>query len=102
MELRVYPGADADFTIYEDDNNTYAYEKGAYATIPIHWNDAARTLTIAGRQGQFPEMLESRSFEVVFVGDGHGTGIGMTTQPDQIVHYDGKPVSVTQQVDTQR
>src|ERR1700761_7261928 len=46
IELRIYPGADADFSLYEDDNNTYAYEHGAFATIPIHWNDAAHTLTI--------------------------------------------------------
>src|SRR6202012_5694915 len=44
IELRVYPGADGDFTIYEDENDTYDYEKGAYATIPLHWADARRTL----------------------------------------------------------
>lgn len=93
IELRVYPGADGDFTLYEDDNNTYDYEKGAYATIPIHWNDAARTLTIGDRKGQFPSTLASRSFQIVFVGDGHGTGIDPTTHPDQIVHYDGKSSS---------
>jgi alpha-D-xyloside xylohydrolase len=40
IELRVYTGADGDFTLYEDENDNYNYEKGAYATIPIHWNDA--------------------------------------------------------------
>jgi alpha-D-xyloside xylohydrolase len=94
IELRVYPGADADFSIYEDDNNTYDYEKGAYATIPIHWDDAARTLTIGDRRGQFPGMLTSRSFQVVFVGDGHGIGIDPTAQPDAIVHYEGKSINV--------
>ena len=95
IELRVYPGADGDFTLYEDDNNTYAYEKGAYATIPIHWNEAAQTLTLGARKGQFPGMLESRTFQVVFAGDGHGTGIDVTTEPDQVVHYDGQSLSVT-------
>ena len=51
IELRVYPGADGDFTLYEDENDTYNYEKGAYAIIPFHWDDAKRTLTIGERKG---------------------------------------------------
>ena len=53
-EIRVYPGADAKFTIYEDDNETYNYEKGQRATVELVWNDAARTLTVGKRQGSFP------------------------------------------------
>ncbi|MBV9759890.1 MAG: DUF5110 domain-containing protein [Acidobacteriaceae bacterium] len=95
IELRVYPGADGDFNLYEDDNNTYAYEKGAYATVAMHWDDASRTLTIGDRKGQFPGMLGSRTFRLVLVGDGHGTGIDPTTQADHVVQYDGKAVSVS-------
>ncbi len=40
IELRIYPGADGDFTLYEDSGDGYGYERGAHATIPIHWNDA--------------------------------------------------------------
>jgi alpha-D-xyloside xylohydrolase len=96
IELRVYPGADGDFMLYEDDNTTYDYEKGAYATIPVHWNDANRTLTIGDRKGQYPGMLQQRSFRVVFVGPGHGAGIDATGQPDKVVQYDGKSLSITQ------
>ena len=35
IELRVYPGADGSFTLYEDENDNYNYEKGVYATIPL-------------------------------------------------------------------
>ena len=42
IELRIYRGADGDFTLYEDENDNYNYEKGAYATIPLHWDDAAQ------------------------------------------------------------
>jgi alpha-D-xyloside xylohydrolase len=94
IELRVYRGADADYSLYEDENDNYDYEKGAFATIPLHWNDAAHTLTIGDRKGQFPGMLASRSFQVVFVGDGHGTGID-PSRPDKVVQYDGKSVSIT-------
>ena len=54
IELRIYPGADGDFTLYEDENDNYNYEKGVYATIPLHWDDKAQTLTIGDRKGQFP------------------------------------------------
>ena len=71
IRLYVYAGADADFTLYEDDGLTYAYEKGAFSTIPIHWDDASRTLTIGERAGSFPEMLQERSFHVVVIDPAH-------------------------------
>jgi alpha-D-xyloside xylohydrolase len=97
IELRVYRGADADFTIYEDENDTYNYEKGAYATIPLHWNDSAKQLTIGERAGEFLGMLKERNFRVVFVGDGRGVGIPAVIdpgRPDATVHYDGHAVVV--------
>lgn len=95
MELRVYSGADASFTIYEDENDNYNYEKGARATIRIDWDDAGRRLTIGERQGQFPGMLKARTFRIVFVGDNHGNGIEPTAQSDKTVDYSGKSVTVT-------
>ena len=65
LEVRVYPGADATFTLYEDEGDGYAYEKGVYATILFTWNDRLRTLTIGQRQGQYPGMLTQRQFNVV-------------------------------------
>jgi alpha-D-xyloside xylohydrolase len=94
LELRVYRGANAAFTLYEDENDTYNYEKGAYATIPMAWDDGAKTLTIGERKGSFPGMLASRTFRVVFVGEGHGAGIGATPQADRVVQYSGSPVTV--------
>ena len=94
IELRIYRGADASFTLYEDENDTYNYEKGAYATIQFEWNEAAQTLTIGGRQGSYPGMPSSRQFKVVFVADGHGAGIGATAKADRAVAYAGKAVTV--------
>jgi alpha-D-xyloside xylohydrolase len=94
IELRVYRGADGSFTLYEDENDSYDYEKGAYATIPMHWDEGARSLTIGERKGQFPGMLETRTFRVVFVGEGHGAGIGQTAQPDKVVQYSREAQSV--------
>jgi alpha-D-xyloside xylohydrolase len=69
LELRIYPGADAEFVLYEDENDNYNYEQGICSTIRIQWNDSNRTLTIGDRQGKFPGMLEKRTFQVVLIGE---------------------------------
>jgi alpha-D-xyloside xylohydrolase len=89
IELRVYPGADGSFTLYEDENDNYDYEKGVYATIAFHWDDASRRLTIDDRKGSFPGMLPERTFDIVVVGKDHGTGVGTTDNPDKVVTYQG-------------
>jgi alpha-D-xyloside xylohydrolase len=95
IEVRVYRGANGDFTLYEDENDTYNYEKGAYSTILFSWDDATHTLTIGDRTGSFPGMLEKRAFRVVFVTENHGTGGGLTENADRTVRYLGKKISVT-------
>ena len=94
IELRVFTGADGDFTLYEDENDGYNYERGVHATIPLHWDEAKKTLTIGAREGKFPGMLESRTFRVVFVGPGHGGGDGLTAEADKVVKYSGAAVEV--------
>ncbi len=70
LELRIYPGADADFTLYEDEGDNYNYEHGQYTTIAMHWDDRTHTLTIGQRQGQYPGMLSARRFIVRVAGSG--------------------------------
>ncbi len=65
LELRIYPGADVTFTLYEDEGDNYNYEKGAYTTILIRWSERAKTLTISERKGSYPGMLQKRQFTVV-------------------------------------
>jgi len=95
IELRIYRGADGDFTLYEDENDGYNYEKGVYATIPFHWDDAKQMLTIGERKGAFPGMLTVRRFQIVFVGGGHGLGITAESKPDKVATYSGKQIAVT-------
>ena len=94
VELRVYRGADGAFTLYEDQGDNYGYEKGAFATIPLTWNEAAGTLTIGARNGKFPGMLKERTFRVVFVSENHGSGGDETERADATVKYAGKVVAV--------
>jgi len=95
IELRVYHGADGEFTLYEDENDNYNYEKGIHATISFRWDDAQRVLTIGDREGEFPGMLASRTFHVVFVGEHHGVGIAPSDHADKTVQYSGKQIMVT-------
>lgn len=94
IELRVYPGANGSYVLYEDENDNYDYEKGLYATIPITWNDSSQTLTIGSRSGEFPGMRKDRTFRVVVVRPGHGGGLDMTLQPDRNVSYTGDEKTV--------
>ena len=74
----------------------YNYEKGEYAVIPFHWDDARHSLTIGDRKGQFLGMLDQRSFQIVLVRENHGVGIGPEDQPDRVVQYSGKQITVIQ------
>jgi alpha-D-xyloside xylohydrolase len=94
IELRITPGADADFTLYEDEGDNYEYEHGAYSEIPIHWNDKRRTLTLGERRGRFPGMLAHRTFHVVIVREGHGAGIEWSSAPDATLEYVAKAAAV--------
>jgi alpha-D-xyloside xylohydrolase len=94
IELRVYRGADGDFTLYEDEGDSYDSEKGVYATIPLHWDEAKQTLTIGERKGKFPGMLEKRTFRIVFVRENHGVGIAPESTADKTVTYAGTRVEV--------
>lgn len=83
LELRVYPGANANFCLYEDEGDNYNYEKGQYAEIPMTWNDAKHTLVIGKRKGQFKGMLQTRKFTVV-----------LPNGQKKMITYSGKQVSV--------
>ena len=65
LELRVYPGADGSFVLYEDEGDNYNYEKGVFSTITFQWNDKSKLLTIGARQGSYPGMLLKRQFTIV-------------------------------------
>lgn len=65
VELRVYPGDDASFALYEDEGDNYNYEKGAYSIINMEWDDDDRTLVIGKRKGEFEGMQKERQFRIV-------------------------------------
>jgi alpha-D-xyloside xylohydrolase len=94
IELRIYAGANGDFSLYEDEGDSYRYVDGAHAVIPMHWDDAARTLTIDARVGSFAGMAKEHRFNVVLVRPGHGVGGGVTEAADKAVRFDGSSVAL--------
>ena len=94
IELRIYPGVDGTFTLFEDEGDTYNYEKGNYSTIVFTWNNETSTLTIGKRKGSFKDMLQSRTFKVVIVRPDHGIGVDITMNPNRVIRYTGEVVTV--------
>ena len=89
LELRIYPGADASFLLYEDAGDGHGYQHGEQSTIEVQWHNASRTLTMAARQGSYPGMATRHRIEVVLVRPGHGNGIDPEPSPDAVADYDG-------------
>ncbi|MCR5820913.1 MAG: glycoside hydrolase family 31 protein [Bacteroidaceae bacterium] len=93
LEIRVYPGADGQFILYEDEGDNYNYERNIFSEIPFVWDDSTQTLTIGQRKGKFPGMLAERTFRIVRVSADAGRG----DQPMQVTKtlcYRGSEVKV--------
>ncbi len=70
LEVRVYAGGDATFTLYEDAGDGYGYESGEHSRISFSWNESRQELTIGGRSGSYPGMPATRTFNSDFRGAG--------------------------------
>ena len=89
LDIFIYGGKDGTFTLYEDDGLTYAYEKGAYATVPMTWDDASRTFPLGARQGSYDGMFKERTVRVTLT-----TPDGTDKDYNAVIQYDGQEVSV--------
>ena len=83
LEIRIYPGDNGTFTLYEDEFDNYNYEKGKYTEIAFVWNDAAKKLTIANRKGSYSGMLQNRKFTIV-----------LPSGLNKSVSYNGKKIEI--------
>jgi alpha-D-xyloside xylohydrolase len=87
-EVRIYRGADGNFTLYDDDGETYAYERGAHAMFDLHWSDRKHEFTIGQQHGSFPGMVKRRELQIVLIGpDG--------AVKKQTISYDGTKRTVS-------
>jgi len=93
LEIRVYKGADAGFELYEDEGDNYNYEQGKYTTIKFNWNEKSQALTIDNIKGSFPDYLQKRVFNIVFVSEKNGIGVDEGVASKKVV-YNGKMVVI--------
>jgi alpha-D-xyloside xylohydrolase len=94
LEIRVYPGADGDFTLYEDENDNYNYETGKYTEIMFHWDNKSRSLTLGKKKGDFTGSLINRKFNIVLVTETKGMGEQVSKHPDKVISYKGETISI--------
>ncbi|MBF6596836.1 MAG: DUF5110 domain-containing protein [Fermentimonas sp.] len=98
ITLYVYAGKDGSFTLYEDEGINYNYEDGEFANITFVYNDAAKTLEIGDRQGDFAGMLKERRFNIVYVNESKPVALDFETV-GIVVEYNGveQTISLSQQ-----
>jgi len=94
LEIRVYEGAKGEFTLYEDENDNYNYEKGIFSTVVFSWDEAKKELTISDRKGTFPGIIAERNFNIICVTKNKGTGTDAVDKFDKVITYKGKKVVV--------
>lgn len=93
IELRIYPGANGTFTLYNDEEDGYEYEKGAHATVTFSWDDDRKTLHIGDRVGTYASMPKQTTYNVVLVAPDNGVGIE-TGRETKTVVFSGRAVDV--------
>ena len=93
LEVRIYPGSDGSFDLYEDDGDGYAYEQGKFAITTLAWEDATSTLRVGRRDGDFALRAGSRTLGAVRVGAGVGVA-GGPTEASATVEWTGEPVAL--------
>ena len=93
LEIRIYTGADGQFTLYSDEGNNYNYEKGKYTEIPFKWNEQQQTLAIDKQQGSYAGALKRHVFIIVWVNESSGKGIEISKKTKAVI-YTGEKVSV--------
>lgn len=94
IEIRIYTGADGKFELYEDEGDSYNYEKGKYSVIPFSYNESTGEFIIGKRMGSYKDMPVERTFKIVWVKEGRGTGIDCPQKNGTVVKYKGVPVTI--------
>lgn len=85
LEIRIYTGADARFTLYDDAGDGYGYEQGEYARCTLGWSEADASLHISAREGSYPGMAQEQTLRIRVFRPG-------AEPAEQTVRYTGEPL----------
>ena len=94
ITLFIYTGKNGSFTLYEDEDTNYNYEKGMYSTITFEYNENEKKLIIQNRQGTFSGMLQKRIFNITWVKKSNSVAFDLAQKFDEQVLYEGKKISL--------
>ncbi len=97
LTIYVYAGKNGIFSLYEDENINYNYEKDAFSTIEFAYNDQDKTLTIGNRKGNFNGMIKERDFNLILVEQGKPSGIDNASKNAKTIHYNGAKIEINLQ-----
>jgi alpha-D-xyloside xylohydrolase len=99
LMILVYAGADGNLSLYEDDGTSNAYLHGAFSRIPMHYDNAGKTLTIGPREGKYPGMPEKRDFYVRIIKGTTPQAMDFDKAPYHAIGYTGGGSIVYHQMD---
>ena len=94
ITLNVYTGADGSFSLYEDDGVSRQYLNGAFARIPMRYDESSATLTIGAREGNYPGMGPSRTIHVRWMTPKRPRALSFDAKHDATVNYTGAQQTV--------
>jgi len=94
LTIYVYGGKNGTFSLYEDENLNYNYEKGAFSTIEFSYNDSTKTVSIGSIKGSFNGMIKERNINIILVDLNHPVGIDATSKDFKSVKYTGINASI--------
>lgn len=94
LTLFVYTGKNASFSLYEDEGTNYNYEKGAFATIDLNYQEKTKTLTVGNRKGSFKGMRERRTFRIIVVSPKSAKALDFNQKASHTLTYDGKEATI--------
>jgi alpha-glucosidase (family GH31 glycosyl hydrolase) len=83
LNIRIYPGADGRFVLYEDDGSSFTFERGDFMRLEMQWNDKSRSLRCALAQGS--RMFGPPEREMI---------VEIPGGPQKSMHFNGSPVTV--------
>ena len=95
LKIFVYTGADATFTLYEDENSNYNYEKGAYQEIQFEYNEQNKTLTVGKSDGSYNGVKTERTFEIYFIDKDKPAKFNLNGTANHILMYNGDEIVIS-------
>ena len=88
LEIRVYTGKDASFTLYNDEGDNYNYEKGEHLEIPLFWDQKKQILVIGNQIGNYKDKIDTYTMNIKWITGNENETVAKS------IKYSGKKVII--------